>query len=201
MVLPALAARPPGAIDHALAVVRRTPADPALRFAALLHVLGAQEAERILVALRQPRRVSDEVAALVRAHACRYAAPEPLPASPVEVRRWLSRVGVARRDAQLALAAAEAAALPARGARARADVRRLAAVVAAQQAASHPLSAQELALDGRAIMAILGAGPGPHVGEALRHLLERVLEHPALNTPDALAEELRAWWPTRRRRL
>ena len=199
VVLPALAAAAPAALDHAVAVLRRVPGEPALRFAALLHGLGAAEAERILIALRQPRRVSDEVAALVRGHACLAAAPEPLPASPVEVRRWLSRVGVARSDAHLALAAAEAAAGPDRGA--RAEVKRLAAAVAAAKAASPALSAQELALDGRAVMAILGAGPGPHVGEALRHLLDRVLEDPALNAPAALEAELRAWWLARERPL
>jgi tRNA nucleotidyltransferase (CCA-adding enzyme) len=60
-----------------------------------------------------------------------------------------------------------------------------------------PLSTQDLALDGRAVMAILGAGPGPHVGEALRHLLDRVLEDPSLNDREALEGELRAWWAGR----
>ncbi|HEX9052408.1 MAG TPA: tRNA cytidylyltransferase, partial [Anaeromyxobacter sp.] len=96
VVLPALAASPPADLDHAVAVLRRVPPEPALRLAALLHGLGPAEAERILVALRQPRRVSDEVAALVRAHACLAAGAGPLPASPVEVRRWLARVGLAR---------------------------------------------------------------------------------------------------------
>jgi tRNA nucleotidyltransferase (CCA-adding enzyme) len=48
-------------------------------------------------------------------------------------------------------------------------------------------------------MEILRGGPGPHVGEALRHLLDRVLEDPAANTPDALAAELRRWWAVRAR--
>ena len=46
---------------------------------------------------------------------------------------------------------------------------------------------------------ILGLGPGPHVGEALRHLLDRVLEDPALNAPGALEAELRRWWGGRAR--
>ncbi len=50
-------------------------------------------------------------------------------------------------------------------------------------------------------MAILGAGPGPHVGEALRHLLDRVLQDPALNAPAALEAELRGWWLARKRPL
>ena len=200
VVLPALAAAPPAALRHAIAVLRRVPADAALRFAALLHVLGADETERTLVALRQPRRVSEEAAALVRAHACRAdARAAPLPADAAEVRRWLARVGPARSEAQLALAEAEAAASGDRAA--RAEVKRLTAAAAAERAASPPLSAQALALDGRAVMAILGAGPGPHVGEALRHLLDRVLEDPSLNAPEALEAELRAWWLARARPL
>lgn len=199
VVLPALAARPDADLDHAIAVLRRVRGDPALRFAALLHGLGAAEAERILVALRQPRRVSEEVAALLRGHACRAAAPEPLPSAHAEVRRWLSRVGVARSAAQLELARAEADA--AGGPAARADVRRLERAVAAERAASPPLAAGDLALDGRAVMRIVGAGPGSHVGEALRHLLDRVLEDPSLNEPAALEAELREWWRGRARPL
>ena len=67
------------------------------------------------------------------------------------------------------------------------------------QRAGPPLVAQDLAIDGRAAMAVLGVGPGPHVGEALRHLLDRVLEDPALNAPAALEEELRRWWAERAR--
>jgi tRNA nucleotidyltransferase (CCA-adding enzyme) len=51
----------------------------------------------------------------------------------------------------------------------------------------------ELALTGAEVMACLGVGPGPRVGAALRHLLERVLEDPAENTPERLRERLRAW--------
>ncbi len=196
VVLPALGAARPSAIDHAIAVLRRVPADATLRFAALLHGVGAAEAERALVALRQPRRISDEVAAHVREHASLAARDARHPASPIEVRRWLSRVGLERSDAQLALADADAAASGDR--RGRARVKALAAAVADAKAAPPPLSAQDLALDGRAVMAILGAGPGPHVGEALRHLLDRVLEDPSLNAPAALEAELRGWWLARR---
>jgi tRNA nucleotidyltransferase (CCA-adding enzyme) len=46
-------------------------------------------------------------------------------------------------------------------------------------------------------MTILGTGPGAHVGEALRHLLDRVLEDPAENEPSRLEGALRAWWAGR----
>jgi tRNA nucleotidyltransferase (CCA-adding enzyme) len=117
----------------------------------------------------------------------------------MEVRRWLSRVGLEQSGAQLALAQAEAGA--SRDRAVRAEVKKLERAVAAAKAASPALSAQHLALDGRAVMAILDAGPGPHVGEALRHLLDRVLEDPSLNEAGALEAELRAWWLARKRPL
>jgi poly(A) polymerase len=48
-------------------------------------------------------------------------------------------------------------------------------------------------LDGNAIMAILGIGPGRAVGAAYAHLLALRMEHGPLG-PDRAADELRAWW-------
>jgi hypothetical protein len=62
-----------------------------------------------------------------------------------------------------------------------------------RQAGSLALQRTDLALDGGDVMALLGVPPGPQVGEALRHLSECVLEEPACNTREALAERLRAW--------
>ncbi len=202
-VLPALAARPARSVDHALAMLRLVPSEPSLRYAALLHVTSPATAERVLAGLRLPRRLSDDVSALVRANACRQAGKATaLPADPAEVRRWLSRRGPERAPALLALASAEARALgPERGRRARREVRRLAAATARVLLARVPLSPRDLAIDGREVMRILGEGPGPQVGEALRHLLDRVLDDPALNEPGALAEEVRRWWGARARRL
>ncbi len=202
-VLPALAAAPPAFLDHAGEVLRRVPPDPALRFAALLHGLSPADAERLLVELRQPRRISEEVAALIAAHACRATGrAAALPSSREEVRRWVSRVGLDRAAALLRLADAEARVGPAAAARrARAEVEKLRTAVVAVRRAAPPLSTQDLALDGREVMRVLGAGPGPHVGEALRHLLDRVLEDPGRNEAVALERELRQWWAARSRRL
>jgi tRNA nucleotidyltransferase (CCA-adding enzyme) len=60
-----------------------------------------------------------------------------------------------------------------------------------------PLATSDLALDGRSVMGLLDAGSGPHVGEALRHLLDRVLTRPSDNTAEALEEILRRWWAAR----
>jgi tRNA nucleotidyltransferase (CCA-adding enzyme) len=200
-VLPALGALPAGLLAHAARVLGAVPPDPVLRFAALLHPLGPEAAEAILQDLRQPRRVSEEVAALLRAHACRAAAGAVLPREAVDVRRWLSRAGPPRGEALLSLAEAEAGAAPARQAQAAwAEVKELKERLAQIARTAPPLSAQDLALDGRAAMEVLGTGPGPHVGEALRHLLERVLEDPARNERGALEAELRRWAAERARR-
>jgi tRNA nucleotidyltransferase (CCA-adding enzyme) len=56
------------------------------------------------------------------------------------------------------------------------------------------LQRQDLAIDGREVMTLLGCEPGPSVGRALDYLTERVIEDPACNTPDALRAILAGWW-------
>jgi hypothetical protein len=51
----------------------------------------------------------------------------------------------------------------------------------------------DLALGGREVMELLGCGPGPMVGRALRYLTDRVVEDPSRNTPEALRALLAAW--------
>lgn len=203
VVLPELAALPGRAFVHAVAVVRGVAPAAPLRFAALLHPLGARGAEAVLIRLRLPRRLSDEVRALLLPHGCRLAwRADALPDEPVGLRRWLSAMGAARAPAVLALAEAEARArTPARRRAAVAEVRRARAAAEAALAGAPPLSTGELAIDGRGVMEVLGAGPGAHVGEALRHLLDRVLEDPARNTRAELEAELRLWWARRDARL
>jgi tRNA nucleotidyltransferase (CCA-adding enzyme) len=202
VVFPGLAGLPRDTVTHAFAVAGGAPAALATRLAALLHPLPSEAAAAAAQALRLPRRVSDEVAALLRAHACLAFADAPLPAEPAEVRRWLAQVGPQRAPEVLALAAAEAGALrPPRAGPAADEVKKLQARVQLELDAAVPLSVQELALDGRAVVDALGSGPGPHVGEALRHLLDRVLTRPDENVPEKLQAELRRWWAARSGRL
>ena len=51
----------------------------------------------------------------------------------------------------------------------------------------------ELALRGEQIMQLLGCGPGPQIGEALRYLTKCVAEDPACNTEAALGSRLEGW--------
>ncbi|MFO7749239.1 MAG: CCA tRNA nucleotidyltransferase [Desulfobacteraceae bacterium] len=53
---------------------------------------------------------------------------------------------------------------------------------------SSAFTIKELAITGREVMAVLDIPPGPRVGEILAALLEKVLDDPALNTPEKLKE-------------
>lgn len=209
VILPPLAALPRPALAHAARMLAALPPDGAIRLAALVHGVArgsdapGGDVVALLGRLRLPRRTVDTAATLVRAHVCFLGGrPAALPRTEPEVRRWLSGAGPEHAEALLALAAADAAALPAAHARAaRSEIGNLSRTTAGVLRTRAPLTTQALALDGRAIMEILGAGPGPHVGEALRHLLERVLADPAENDPERLAHGLRQWWAARSARL
>ena len=68
-----------------------------------------------------------------------------------------------------------------------------AAVERVRRSGTLALRRLDLALDGRAVMQILGCGPGREVGRALRALTEAVVEDPGCNTPEGLRQRLRAW--------
>jgi poly(A) polymerase len=65
----------------------------------------------------------------------------------------------------------------------------------ARLAEQEELAALRPDLDGDQIMAILGIGPGPAVGEAYRYLLERRIDAGPLGE-DKARDELLAWWTT-----
>jgi hypothetical protein len=178
--------------DDAARLVPRLPEDLVLRLAGWLR---GTRAMRVLRQLRFPRRTSEEVERLLRWH--------PVDAGvdaerEVAVRRQLKRVGEDRVDGLVALRRAEVAcgdlpdALAPEEAEARIE-RFVAAVTRLREAGSLALERQNLALDGAAIMQILGCPPGPRVGRALRHLTERVVDDPSLNTPQALSALLETW--------
>jgi tRNA nucleotidyltransferase (CCA-adding enzyme) len=204
LLVPGLARLRPAARRHAVAVAsapfRAAGREPErlrlLRLAGLLHPLAPAEAREEVLALRLPNRAGDGVRDLLAAGPCLRAPRAPLPRSPRDVRRWLSGVGPGRVADLLALWAADASHQGARSRRLGSDVRALRRRAAAVLAARPPLATGDLALRGREVMAVLGTG-GPTVGEALRHLLDRVLDDPARNEPAVLESELRAWWGAR----
>jgi len=107
-------------------------------------------------------------------------------------------MGPARAPALLRLRDAEVRTLPkARRPEAIRAARRLRSRVATALASGDPLETGALALDGRALMALLGCPPGPQVGEGLRSLLDLAIDEPQLNTAEGLAGPARAWWAAR----
>ena len=72
----------------------------------------------------------------------------------------------------------------------RAAEERLAELIEASAAAREPVTAAELALGGRELIA-LGVPAGPAVGKTVARLLDAVLDDPARNTAEALSELVR----------
>ena len=203
VVLGPLEKLPGAAVSHALdvaeavAVPDSTGPEAAivLRFSALLHAVPPVDAMQALVGLRLPNRIVAEVGAMLRERGCvgsgrGYALPD----AATHVRRWLSRVGPGRAPLLLALWDADARHLGARSRAALPALRRFRSRALRVLRARPPLAAADLALDGRAVMDVVKVPPGRAVGLALRHLLDRVLDDPGMNTRPALEAELRAWW-------
>jgi len=166
-----------------------------LRLAGLLHVVPGRSAMQAVVELRLPNRLAVGVAEMLGAGPCLSEGGAPFPESPAEVRRWLSGIGAGRAEDVLGLWEADARHQGAASRRAAAKVRGLRRRVSAALRARPPLAIPDLALDGRAVMRLLGISGGPAVGEALRHLLELVLEDPAQNEASRLEAALRDWRP------
>jgi tRNA nucleotidyltransferase (CCA-adding enzyme) len=200
-VLPEVAAAAPAARAHAFATATAAPAELPVRLAALLHVAAppaAATARAALQRLRFSNAVVEDAAALAGGLRCAQSGgASTLPSSDADVRRWLARATRARAGALLALTRADARAAGDTPPGAVAEVEAFAALAAAVERERPPLTMGELALDGRAVMERLGIPPGRAVGDALRHALDRVLDDPTLNTPDALASILGTWWARR----
>jgi tRNA nucleotidyltransferase (CCA-adding enzyme) len=160
--------------------VGKAPRDEAIRLALLLLGQSApRDPREIVIRLKFPNRTADEAAALVQ----RCELP-PMNVSDPHLRRWLAKVEAGRAGAVLSLHEARGS-LPA-GFRQR---------VEATLATHPPLTSKQLALNGQAIMEALGTGPSPAIGQATRHLLELVLDDPAINTKEGLTAALRSWKP------
>lgn len=199
--------------EHTLATVMAVSAEAAFRWAALLHDAGkpgtrtsdeagdlhfyGHEAASLTIAegtlqrLKASRALQGEVSALIRHHGT-HPTPEW---SDGACRRLLRRLeedrlpletwGAFRLGDQRAKGWEEGAFLPQHLAL-MARMRRLAEAVP-------PLHAKALALDGRALMKLLGRSGGPWLGELQAHLLERLMEQPEQNTPEGLEAWVREW--------
>lgn len=179
--------------DHTVRSVDAAPADrPIVRLAALLHDLGkpatfadgrfighenvgAELAAELLLRLRFPRSTVDRVALLVRQHMFAYESSW----GDAAIRRFIAKIGRPALDELFELRRADnlgSGLEPGAG-----GLDELQTRVLEQLAAEVVLDRRDLAVDGDDLIGELGAVPGPRLGAVLDHLLEAVVEDPALN--------------------
>ncbi|WP_257458935.1 CCA tRNA nucleotidyltransferase [Archangium lipolyticum] len=189
--LPELARADAEAARLARTAAASAPADVEIRLAALLaDLVDPQGAEEIGVRLKFPTKVIERVRLLVGLARLEAHVGDPDPA----LRRLLAKAGLANIEALTAVARAR---VQARSPERLADVEVLIGRLLALAASKPPLTSKDLALNGGAIMAALGVGPSPIVGEATRFLVEQVLDEPSLNAPEKLKELLGGWMKAR----
>lgn len=185
--LPELARADAETARRARSAAHAAPAEIELRVAALLADLDSgPQAKELCIRLKFPNK-SAELVGLLVSHA---ALEQHFGDSDPALRRLLAKVGPSQLEALLAVAQAR---LQARAPEKLPELERLSARLRALAAAKPPLTPKELALTGGDIMASLGVGPSPKVGQATRFLLEKVLDEPELNTPDSLRALLQEW--------
>jgi tRNA nucleotidyltransferase (CCA-adding enzyme) len=192
--------------SHTLEVVRCTPAEAGLRWAALLHDVGKPStrtmgpegevhfyghearsldlADAMLARLKASHALRKDVAALIRHHGTHPAATwsdgacrrflRKLAEDDLDLGRWgaFRRADLQGKGLEVEAGEAEHATLLAR--------------LEALMAAVPTLSVRGLALDGAALMRLVGRPGGPWLGDLQRQLLEEVLDVPEANTPEGL---------------
>ena len=145
-------------------------------------VSGAERAKEIALRLRYPLKVVERVALLVREHQFVYTDGW----SDAAVRRMLARVGDDAFDELVAVRRADVIGRGRAVEEGLAEIDRLVTRVEAERRKRPALGPKDLAVGGREVMEALGVGPSPEVGEAIRHLVDLVLEDPSRNTREQL---------------
>ena len=186
---------------HTAQVVAGTPADLAVRWAALLHdigkpgcfsqdeqgighfyghaKLGAQIADSILLRLKAPTALRQRVVMLIEQHMT------PLEPDKKLLRRRLSKLGSEAVHGLLALQRSDMGAKPADDSR-FSQIQLLLQEIEGENAC---LSIRDLAVSGHDLMDL--GYRGPAIGQALQFLLEQVLDERVENEKEALIQALK----------
>ncbi len=185
---------------HTAHVTGAVPQNLALRWAALLHDIGkvptfsldeagqghflghakisAQMADEALLRLKAPTALRDQVVTLVEKHML------PIPAERTAVRRWYSRLGKENLELLLCLQEADmdskGTGLPTQSP----PFDRIRELIAQLEAENACLHIRDLNINGNDLMAL--GFSGKQIGNALQHLLDRVLEESLENEGEAL---------------
>lgn len=185
--------------EHTMQILDACPARLRLRMAGLFHDIckpqhkrlvekgatfygheasGAATALEVLGRLRYSREFAKEVATLVERHMF------PTDVSGKGLRRLIRRVGEELIFDLLDLRRADVIAQGMGGT--TDDVDRFEADIRSELERKPPFGVEDLAIDGRVVMKLLGLQPGPEVGRILDLLLEEVLDFPEKNTVEQL---------------
>jgi hypothetical protein len=172
-------------------IVGERPRLPALRWAAWLRGCKLQQA---LVGLRVPPALGREIARLQAAHPLdRTLDRRPGSRRDAGLRKLLQRLTPEEIDGLILWRRRELETGPGSAADLDALDRIRQRIEQLREERSRAVQMRQLALDGEAVMRLLDAGPGPHVGQALAHLARFALAHPEANEPAPLEAELRRW--------
>lgn len=180
----------PGIQETSEARIARLPALPALRWAAWLRGSATTSA---MVRLRVPHRLARRVERIQGAHPIERTVAA---GRDVGLRKLSARLSPEEIDALFTWRRVELEDAVDREKAREVEARlvdledRLSALREGEARAGF---VRKLALDGRAVMALLGGGPGRHVGQALSHLARHVAERPEDNDPATLEGILRDW--------
>ncbi len=166
--------------QQALVRLQETPADLCLRWSALLGDLPCSLVRKALKTLRYPNHTIEKITRLTTfASFAHQSYPQD-----GAMRKAISRAGRDLVPGLLDLGWAQSVAK--QDPQAKQVVEKNRQMARRIMQSSSPLTTAELALNGQEIMAILGVSPGPKVGEAVRYLLDQVLENPEKNSKASL---------------
>lgn len=195
--------------EHTLVCLQNVPADPVLRWSALLHDAGkvrihtrdeegldhfkghaavsAEMAEDVMRRLRFDNDSRERACLLIRWHDYAFQMNKK------SVRRIMSRVGkenfpdlmkLVRGDTLAKSAYAQELLMP--------EIEQVEEMAREIEADEDALSLKDLAVTGRDLIA-QGMAPGKELGRTLSRLLELVLEDPSLNRKEYLLAQVREW--------